>query len=405
MKLHITEAALKGCVPTTKPAVKVFDTEVSGFGAQLTRAGTGNYFVTLRGPDGQRRQHKLGVVGKLAAHEARRQARELLVSVRNQSRAKRGRPPARGTGLTLSDFFYGGFLATLRAQSKNAETHVSLYRNHVESVLGQLLMTKVTLQHILAFQEQLRRKPVAGGRWKKQAGKTLSEGTVKRVLILVRHVFNEARRQKVPGVVDNPTAGLKLGSDVAVVKGRFLQPEEVHRLLAVAREHDADFADALLMAALTGLRRSNVYRLSWDQVDFERGLIRYEPSEVKQKKAFVKHLSAPVMQMLQRRRATQAETGLQTRWVFANPKTGEPYHSRRCLWETVRDAAGFAGLRLHDLRHSFASALLEAGVNIVAVKEALGHTQLKTTMKYLHLTDKTRKQTEEVLAQRLLQGV
>lgn len=96
---------------------------------------------------------------------------------------------------------------------------------------------------------------------------------------------------------------------------------------------------------------------------------------------------------------------MQTRWVFANPKTGEPYHSRRCLWETVRDAAGFAGLRLHDLRHSFASALLEAGVNIVAVKEALGHTQLKTTMKYLHLTDKTRKQTEEVLAQRLLQGV
>ncbi|TSE26568.1 Tyrosine recombinase XerD [Tepidimonas thermarum] len=403
MKLHITEAALKGCVPSDKPAVKVFDSEVPGFGAQLTRTGAGNYFVTLRSADGQRRQHKLGAIGKLAAHEARQQARELMASVRTGSTPKRGRPPA--AGLSVSDFFYGPFLDKLRAQGKQTETHTSLYRNHIEPILGSLPMGKVTAQHAQAFQEQLRRKPVAAGRWTTQAGKTLSEGTVKRVMILLRHLFNEAKRQKVPGVADNPTAALNLGSEVALVKGRFLQPEDVQRLLAVARAHDADFADALLMAALTGLRRSNVYRLSWTQLDFERGLIRYEPAEVKQKKAFVKHLSAPVVQMLQRRLAAQREAGVQTPWVFANPKTGQPYHSRRCLWVTVRNAAGLPNLRLHDLRHSFASALLEAGVNLVAVKEALGHTQLKTTMKYLHITDKARKQTEETLAQRLLQAV
>lgn len=114
-----------------------------------------------------------------------------------------------------------------------------------------------------------------------------------------------------------------------------------------------------------------------------------------------KHLSAAVLEVLQRRRQAQTCAGQQTPWVFANPKTGRPFHSRRCLWVTVRDAAGLPGLRLHDLRHSFASALLDASVNIVAVKEALGHTQLRTTMKYLHITEEARKQTEETLSQRL----
>jgi len=400
MKVHITEQALRNLSMGERLAAKVYDAEVAGFGAQVTRAGTGSYFVTLKSADGRRQHRKLGAVGQMPAHEARELARQLLRSAAGEP-IRRGRPAQTVQGLTLSDFFYSGFLSTLKAQGKAAETHASLYRNHIAPILGELLMTKVTAQHVQAFAQQLRRKTVAGGRWQKQADKTLSEGTVRRVLILLRHIFNEARRQKVPGVLENPTAGLNLGGDAGVVKGQFLQPEQLRHLLAVARAHDADFADALTIAALTGLRRGNVYRMRWEQVDFERGVIRYQPQEVKQKKAFVKHFSAPVLEVLARRRQQQAAAGVQSPWVFANPKTGQPYHSRRSLWETVRKAAGLPQLRLHDLRHSFASALLEAGANIVAVKEALGHTQLKTTMKYLHLTDKARKQTEELMAQAL----
>jgi integrase len=400
MKVHITEQALRHLCFGQRPAMKVYDAELAGFGAQVTRAGHGSYFVTLKGADGRREQRKLGALGQMAAHEARELARQLLRS-RESAPGARTRAARSASGLTLSDFFYRQFLAALAAQGQQAQTHKSLYRNHIEPILGELLMTRVTAQHVQAFAQQLRRKTVAAGRWKTQAGKTLSEGSVRRVLILLRHIFNEARRQKVPGVGDNPTAGLNLGGDSGVVKGQFLQPEQLRHLLAVARAHDADFADALTVAALTGLRRGNVYRLRWEQVDFERGVIRYEPHEVKQKKAFVKHISAPVRELLERRRKQQAAAGLQTPWVFVNPHTGQPYHSRRCLWETVRQAAGLPQLRLHDLRHSFASALLEAGAHIVAVKEALGHTQLKTTMKYLHLTDKARKQTEALMAQAL----
>ncbi|NLZ11020.1 MAG: tyrosine-type recombinase/integrase [Alcaligenaceae bacterium] len=74
-------------------------------------------------------------------------------------------------------------------------------------------------------------------------------------------------------------------------------------------------------------------------------------------------------------------------WVFPNPKTGKPYHSCRNAWVSACEKAGLAGLRMHDMRHTFASMMLDNGADIVDVQQALAHTQLKTTAVYLHLTE------------------
>ena len=76
-------------------------------------------------------------------------------------------------------------------------------------------------------------------------------------------------------------------------------------------------------------------------------------------------------------------------WVFANPKTLKPYVSIFCSWNTARTKAGLADVRIHDLRHSYASFLVNAGRSLYEVQRLLGHTQIKTTQRYAHLSHDT----------------
>lgn len=73
-------------------------------------------------------------------------------------------------------------------------------------------------------------------------------------------------------------------------------------------------------------------------------------------------------------------------WVFANPKTKQPYKAFFCSWNTARKSVGLSDVRIHDLRHSFASFLVNNGRSIYEVQRILGHTQIKTTQRYAHLS-------------------
>lgn len=113
----------------------------------------------------------------------------------------------------------------------------------------------------------------------------------------------------------------------------------------------------------------------------------------KAKKGFVLHLSSGVLDLLLRRMDEAT-----SEWVFPNPKTGLPYHSCRNAWVTACQRAGLPGLRMHDLRHTYASMMLDSGSDIVDVQQALGHTQLKTTAGYLHLTEGRKRQNANAAA-------
>lgn len=75
--------------------------------------------------------------------------------------------------------------------------------------------------------------------------------------------------------------------------------------------------------------------------------------------------------------------------AFANPKTRKPFVSIFCAWDTARKRAGLSDVRVHDLRHSFASLLVNAGRTLYEVQHILGHTQVKTTQRYAHLSQDT----------------
>ena len=80
---------------------------------------------------------------------------------------------------------------------------------------------------------------------------------------------------------------------------------------------------------------------------------------------------------------------LKSDYVFANPETTKPYVSIFCSWNTARTKAGLSDVRVHDLRHSFASLLINSGRSLYEVQKLLGHTQIKTTQRYAHLAPET----------------
>ncbi|WJJ94710.1 site-specific integrase [Neopusillimonas aromaticivorans] len=241
---------------------------------------------------------------------------------------------------------------------------------------------------------QLRQKRVSGGRWEKSSTRTLSEGTVKRILILVRHIFNEAIRIKGTHVTVNPTHAIKL-TTVRKIVGKFLTQAQLKALLKAAEgSQNPDLPDIIRVMGATGLRRDNVLAMRWSWFDEARATLTVPAEDDKAKKGFVLHLSAGVLEVLRNRMHESA-----SEWVFPNPQTGKPYYSCRNAWVTAREKAGLPGLRMHDLRHTYASMMLDSGSDIVDVQQALGHTQLKTTAGYLHLTEGRKRHNANAAAQ------
>lgn len=136
------------------------------------------------------------------------------------------------------------------------------------------------------------------------------------------------------------------------------------------------------MLILTGARKREVLDSKWEDFDVERKQWRIPMTKTGRPRHIP--LSDGVITLL---KTVPRKAGVP--YVFANPKTGLPFRSIWNSWTTAREAAGLEDVRLHDLRHSFASFLVNAGRSLYEVQKILGHTQVKTTQRYAHLAQET----------------
>jgi integrase len=189
----------------------------------------------------------------------------------------------------------------------------------------------------------------------------------------------------------NPFAGVKLAKPP--VKERFLSPSEAARLLDVitARESEGNMhpamADAVRLLILTGARKTEVCSLKWSEVDFERRVITLPPERTKAGgQNGIRHirLSDPALLILHRRHESK---GLESEFVFQSTRGQGPIVGLRKPYIAAREAAGLGGVRIHDLRHSFASFLIADGASLYLVSKMLGHASARTTERYAHLSD------------------
>lgn len=248
-------------------------------------------------------------------------------------------------------------------------TDWSLLKNHLLPRFGRSYLDEITRQDIV---KMLHDRHAEGA----------APGSVNRLLIMMRFIFNLAIRWEVPGVKSNPCKGVSLLKENNKFE-RYLSPEEGERLYAAVCDSDNPMLRFIVpMLLLTGARRTEMLTARWQDFDMERRSWRIPKS----KSGFARYVplsdgALNVLSSVPRLPACD--------FVFPNPQTGKPYQSVYIAWDTARKKAGLADVRMHDLRHTHASYLVNGGRTLYEVQKILGHTQVKTTQRYAHLSHDT----------------
>lgn len=212
--------------------------------------------------------------------------------------------------------------------------------------------------------------------------------SVNRYMALVKYIFNLAEKWEV--IDKSPARHVSKLADNSH-KERYLTKEETERLLTELKSCKSQAVpDIVKLLILTGARKSEVVGLRWDELDLAKGIWVVPPERNKAKNRKTIPLSQGALKVLERRQQNCSV------YVFPNPKTGEPLKHFHNTWDRIRTRAGVPDVRIHDLRHNFASLLINSGRSLYEVQKLLGHSSISTTQRYAHLTQDTLRDATEV---------
>ena len=221
-------------------------------------------------------------------------------------------------------------------------------------------------------------------------------------MALLSKMFNLSRRwyqrqlptgERVPLRSDNPAKGIARNAETK--RKRYLQGDELARLTAALAGHrDKQAANIVRLLLLTGARSGEVLGARWDQFNLTTGVWTKPGATTKQKTEHIVPLSAAARQLLNELYAERADGA---EYVFPGRAGVGHRVDLKKAWPSICKAAGIVGLRVHDLRHSYASMLVSGGQSLPVIGALLGHSNPSTTARYAHLMDDPlREATERV---------
>jgi len=375
-KVELSIALVRKAVcPEGARKLDFFDADNPGFMLEVRCSGGKTFYQRYRDSRGRERQFKIGSAHVLSLAQARRKARTISASALLGNDPQQRRKELRQIP-TLDVFVRKSYLPFAKSAKRSWQTDETVLRIHILPKFGRLPMDQIASQAIGDLLQRMRDDGYA-------------PGTVNRVLILLRYVFNLAHRWGVPGVGQNPTAGIKTAPDVC--RERFLTAEEVQQLLAALKADENQVAArAIHLLLLTGARRNEITQARWEYVDWEKKTLLVPRSKTGRRRLV--SLNSQALGVLH---AIERAPG--NPYIFPSPITGRPCASLFFPWSRIRAAAGLNDVRLHDLRHTFASFLVNNGVSLYVVQGLLGHTQVRTTQRYAHLADDTLRDAAELV--------
>jgi len=392
----LTKRLVESTKPDPRRDVWVWDEDVTGLALRVKPSGVRTYLIAYRTQGGRKRKLALGRHGVLTPDQARRQARSELGRVaRGEDPAAERRAQRGATVRELSERYMAEHAEPKKRPSSVAKDRANLDR-HILPRLGSLPVAHVTREDIgrlhHAIGTRARRKGKRRGR-----ARDGGPGCANRVLALLSKMMNLAEAWGLRPDGSNPCRHVQRFPERKLE--RFLSPVELARLGETLRELEgvepAPALAAVRLLLFTGARRSEVLGLRWQDVDLKRGEIRIpEPKEGQPKRIPLNAPARAVLAGLERRGA----------YVFPTAKGGRPVELSR-PWERIREHAGLQDLRLHDLRHGFASVGAQGGQSLYILGKLLGHRQAGTTARYAHLADDPLREASEAIAARIAAAV
>lgn len=380
---HISKRTVDASQPGNRDTY-LWDDELSGFGLKVTPRGRKVYLVQYRlgGRKGRTRRVTIGVHGRVTPDQARLEARRLLglVSTGVDPAEQKQQDKAQPTFDNLLDLFFSQHVNS-KLKDNTVSSYERLCRLHLASAIRRMRIVDVGRKHVTRLHHDMRTKPYAANA----------------VLAVMSKFFNWCEKHGYRPDGSNPCRHVEKYKEHA--RERFLSEEELARLgEALLRAEEDKSATPWTIAAirllvLTGARLSEILTLKWDYISFEQASIRLPDSKTGTKSLY---LNPPALETLANLPKLDGNP-----YVICGDKPGAHLVNIQKPWRRIRKAAGLDDLRIHDLRHSFASVGAASGMSLPIIGALLGHSQPATTARYAHLSNDPLRAASEAIAGRI----
>jgi integrase len=341
---------------------KVSDTECIGFRVRRQKGDARVYSVSYR-HQGVERQYTIGRHGSpWVPDTARKQARAILTQVA-AGKDPSGEKQAYRSAPTLSDLA-ARFLAEHagpKCKASSAKEYKRLLDHVILPTLGAKKAADVTRRDVELLHHAFRQSPYQSNR----------------AVGLLSSLMNMAEKWGMRPDGSNPTRHIVKFKQAN--RERFLSADEFARLADAISAYGGSLyiKAAIRLLALTGCRRNEITTLRWQEVDLDNGELRLSDSKTGAKVVFLGEAAVAILTSLPHVHGNDH--------VFPGRHDGEHLGDFSKAWVQIRKAAGLDGVRLHDLRHSYASMGINSNLSLAIVGKLLGHTQPSTTSRYAHL--------------------
>lgn len=367
--VQLTNQFIKGHLicPDDKARIEFCCSSVKGLYIEVRRTTPkqGSYYLRYKNHLGKTQHHRIGRTVDMSLSEARKQAKRLKADIEEGQKEKQPEIES----MTLELFINEKYLPYAQRHKRSYRFDESLTRLRIIPKFGHLKLNQITRQAIQDFHSDLH-------------DEGLAPATSDHHLKLIRYMFNLAVDW---GYLEkNPAEKIQLFR-VDNRKERLLTDRELSNLLHVLKTDDNRMVcNVALFLLSTGARLNEALKAKWSDIDKKQKIWKIPATNSKAKRNRSLPLNPSSLDILE-----QLKTEHRSEYLFISSSTGERMTTIHKVWYRLRDKAGLPDLRLHDLRHTAASIMVNNGRTLYEVQHVLGHASPQITQRYAHLSTKS----------------